>query len=123
MVNLKKTLKRVDGSDYSKSFIRDEKEKDEKETIQNVILSCLASFPVTDRSQMFYINAISNKIITAENGEVEFSKELTNFLDGVLWRAVVKNTGKKNEKGEDETEGIYFSPIISQVLLELGIKE
>jgi hypothetical protein len=122
MVNLKKVLLSVDGKEYKKSFCRTPEEKKDNETVENVILNCLATFSVTDKKQIFYINAISTKILNAENGEVEFTPEQTSFLDGVLWKSVIKE-GKKDKEGKAEQDGIYFATVIAQVLLELGIKE
>lgn len=121
MVNLNKIINGIDGKEIDKSFPTEEEiEAKEKETVKNVILNSLASFPVTDKKEIFYVNTIASNILNAENGEIEFSKEHLKFLEGVLWRQTFQ---EEEREGKKVRSGIYFAPVMFQVLSELGIKE
>ena len=138
-MNVNKTIKDLRGNEYPKS-LPSEKEREEakgdfnklpKETVGNIIINCLASYRGTDKRDGFYINSIAQSVLnpTDETGKVELKDKLNKFLIDVLGemtlikvvKEVVAKDGTKTK--EDKLEGLYASWVISQVLIELGVKE
>ena len=86
------------------------------ETVRSVVLNCLAAYPVSDKREVFYLNAIAGSVL--EKDEVEFKEKYQKFLVKVL----EESTFRKEKDGEkDVIKGIYFGWVIAQVLDELGL--
>ena len=116
-MNLNKILKTIKGNDANMSFpSQEEISSGAKETIKNVLLNCLASYPVKKDKQIFVVNTLATNILNSD-GEIEFSKDEISFLKEVLY----KTTFREEEDGKEK--GVYLPFMIGQVLLELGIKE
>lgn len=118
MIDLNGKILNMRGTPMKFSFPKNEEEKEKDETISNVLLSCLAAYPVRDKKEVFIVNHLANKILSAENGQIEFSESETKLLSDVLY----DGTFKKNKK-TGETEGVYLAPLVAQVFNALGIKE
>lgn len=115
-MNLNKILKTIKGNDANMSFpSQEEISSGAKETIRNVLLNCLASYPVKKDKQIFVVNTLATNILNSD-GEIEFSKDEISFLQEVLYK-----TTFREEEGKEK--GVYLPFMIGQVLLELGIKE
>ena len=134
-MNVNKTIKDLRGEEYKKSFPTekevkesgDDKSKLPRETIGNVIINCLAGYTSKDKRDGFYINLIAQSVIGADK-DIELKEKLKIFLikaleDMILTIEKVDSTDKDGVKTKkDQFKGLYASWVISQVLIELGVK-
>ncbi len=127
-VNLKTEIKGLKGEIVRMSFppkiladtTRNNPEKLPPETVSNVLLNVIATYPVRDRKEIFMINEIASKILSVDGekvAEVEFNDKEIALLNTVL----LDQTFQVDEKGEKK--GVYLSNTISQVYKALGINE
>lgn len=129
-MKLNRIIKNIKGEEISLSFPTradlDQLPKNDKgepdtaklprETVRNVILNCLAMYPVSDKREVFYLNAIAGAVL--EKDEVDFKEKYVKFLTKVL----EESTFRKDKDGDKETtKGIYFGWVIAQVMDELGL--
>lgn len=115
-MNLDKVLKDVRGNNLKMSFPRSEEEKDSPETVQNVLLNALGTFPVRNKKEVFEIQELAMMALKKEGG-TELSDQQKKLLSDVLFEA----TYRINEKGEHK--GIYLPILVAQVLEELEINK
>ena len=97
-------------------------DKLEKETVQDVILNCIANYKCENKTEGFYINMIAQHVI---DPKAELKDKLKKFLIEVLESQIWKNKTTKDKNGNETVEqvGLYAGWIISQVLQELGVGE
>ena len=97
----------------------------ERETVGNVIISCLVNYPTKEKREGFYINTIANLINTYDGTPFELKEKVKSFLIRVLEESTVR-VEKEESKDGKKTEikkGLYYSWVIAQCLEELGINE
>lgn len=87
-----------------------------EDTYRNVLVNCLALYPIKDKRETMWINSIATEIMGAED-TIQFKEKHQKFLIDVL----NSQTFQVNEKGEKS--GIYMSWVISQILKDLGVSE
>lgn len=120
-MNLNKTIKDIRGREGKMSFPQTPEEKDKPETVGNVLLNCLAAFPVTERKQIFYVNTIASHILNAgPDGMVEFSTVHKDFLKEAVFKATFRT---ETEDGAEVEKGVYLPSVVAQVFEELGVTE
>lgn len=121
MINLNRIIKNTKGEETPFSFPKTEKEKEKKETVGNIILNCLAIYPVKVRRDIFSVNSIANKIlVSGENNHLSFSQVELDFLKDVLFEGTFRTEGQGEERKE---KGLYLAISIGQVFEEIGIIE
>ena len=86
------------------------------ETLGNVIVNCLAAFPVKERKQIFTINDIASRIVNSEDGTIDVSPEEQVLLGDILFA----QTFQEDEKGQNK--GVYLHYIINQAMKMLGVE-
>lgn len=118
MIDLNTKILTMRGTPMTLSFPRDEEEKKKDETVANVLLSCLAAYPVRDKKEVFLVNHLAEKILAAQDGQIEFSEAHTKFLGDVLYDSTFKQ-----DKKTGDTKGVYLAPLVAQVFRALGIEE
>lgn len=101
---------------YKRSFPRTEEEKKEPETLANVLLSCLALYPVKNRQEIFLATGLMRRIVESTGASMEVSEDEMRLLEHVLEVSVFRVQGNKQS-------GIYQSPIIAQAYEHLGITQ
>jgi hypothetical protein len=97
-----------------------------KETVRDVILTCLSVYKVTDRRDIFYVNQIASWAMeeTKDGEDNELKDKLFKFLtDSVLTSAIIFKDEREDIKKESRQKGSYYSWVIAQVYDELGITE
>ena len=114
MSNLNRVLKNLRGDELKRSFPRNEEEKAQPETVGNVIINALASYPIKDRREMFSINKLASDILGCKDGDYAFSDDEKKLLSNALFEATFRTEDK-------EQKGAYFSWMIAQVFEEVGI--
>lgn len=115
-MNLNKVLKNIKGEDAKMSFATPEEEKlGLKETIKNVLLNCLSSYPIKKNKEIFVVNTLATNILNSK-GDIEFTEDELTFLKEVLFKTTFREEGEKEK-------GVYFPFLIGQILSELGINE
>ncbi len=85
-----------------------------EETVRNVLLNCLATYPTKDKRDILYVQTIANAILGSDEA-VELKDKLNKFLVEVVYN----QTFQQDKDGK--TRGIYMSWATSQVLEELGV--
>ena len=116
MLDLNTTFKTVHGTPYKKSFPRDDEDGKNDETLGNVLLNCLAAYPVREKKEVFLVNHVAEKIMSAVDGKVEMNDLEKTFLGDVVFKATFKVLPK------GETEGVYLAPLVAQALRAIGIE-
>ena len=93
-----------------------------KETIRDVVLSCLGNYLVQDKKEGFYINSIADVILNED--KVELKDKFRKFLIHVLEDQSYTVTKTKNAEGKEteERKGLYLPWVIARILLEFGEK-
>ncbi len=86
------------------------------DTVRNIILNCLATYPTKDRREVFQIQAIAGAVML-DGEDLQLKESLHKLLVSVIY----DQTFRDDEKGG--RHGIYFSWMTAQVLDELGVKE
>jgi hypothetical protein len=99
-----------------------DRDKLEKETIGNVIISVLAQNVSKDKRDGFYCNLIADSVLNGGK-KAELKDKLRNFLIECLENAELREVDEENEKGKNKkvVKGVYPGWIIAQVLSELGV--
>lgn len=117
MIDLNAKLTTLRGTSYTKTFAKDEEEAKQPETVANVLLNSLSAYPVRQKKEVFLLNHIASKILDAKEGQLELPEDQVKFLADVLFESTYQ-TDKKGEK-----KGVYFAPLIAQVLTAIGVNE
>ena len=91
------------------------------ETVGNLILAMITNYPITDKKDIFAINAIGGLIMNAAEGEsFELKDKLRNFLLKVIDWATIRTV---TVNGKEEQTGMYFAWATGQVLADLGVQD
>lgn len=85
-----------------------------RETVRNVLLNCLANYPVKDRREVFMVN-VAAQAIMGDEPTVELKDKVKKFLIDVVYTMTHQEDGKGN------VSGIYYSWCTAPVLEELGV--
>lgn len=117
MLDLNKKLVQLNGKPFKRSFPDSSEEEVQEETVTNVILNCLAAFPVREKREIFLVNHLAEKILSAPDGKVELTDSETAFIEDVLFTS----TFQRDKKGE--VNGVYLAPLIAQVMEAAGIEK
>lgn len=141
-MNLKKEVKNLRGETIQMSFPSNadiEKVKKEKgietvtvkdlprETIENVLINCLANYVVEDKKQVFAIHKAADIVMIGQGKEdVEVPESVRNFLVEFVLPASTIRVEKDiltDGKTDKKEKGMYAAWIIAQVYTELGVNE
>lgn len=136
-MNLKKEIKNLRGLPFEMSFptaedieeIKKEKnitqvEKKDlpRETIQNVLINCLATYAVRDKKEVFLVQTIASWVIDESEEKGELKDKLQNFIiKQLLPDSTFRKVETENDK-EPKTAGIYTSWVIAQIYNEFGVE-
>ncbi len=94
-----------------------------RDTVGNVILNCLEQYVSKDNKDGFRIITIAQLILSTDTPEeLEMTEKLKKFTISVLNDSIYRETEEVDEKGSKKTKGMYFSWVISQALVELGVE-
>lgn len=97
-----------------------------KETVGNVVLNCIANYPVKDKKEIIYIHQIGNLLLANDNESdlinIELKDKLREFLIDVV-NYQTYSVEKDEKSGKDTARGMYMGWVAGQVLDELGVKE
>jgi hypothetical protein len=120
-MNINRIIKDIRGNEGKISFPQSPEEKDKPETVGNVLLNCLAAFPVTERKQVFYVNTIASQILNAgDEGVIELNTVHKDFLKEAVFKALFRT---EIEDGVEVEKGVYLPSVVAQVFEELGVTE
>lgn len=134
-MELKKELKNLKGVSFQMSYpskedidrIKDEKKIEQvelkdlpRETVANVLINCLANYPVNDKKEVFLVQAVAAWINDESEDKGTLPEKLINFLvkqvlPEMTFRKIDGPEGKKEEKG------MYTGWVMAQIYNELGI--
>ena len=134
-MNINITVKNLRGKEMPKTFPEREEvealpklpngqpdiDKLPKETVGNIIMNCLSNYVQKDKKDGWYISLIAQSIISNENGKIDLKDKLNQFLIELLEDQIMKR--EIDDKGKEETKGLYASWAIVQDLEELGVKK
>lgn len=118
MIDLNIKLLQLRGNSFTYSFPLTEEERKKNETMTNVLLNCLSAYPVRQKKEIFLVNHIAQKIISAENGQLELPEDQRKLLVEIVLESTFQT-----EKDGGETKGVYTSALTGQVLKALGCEE
>lgn len=90
-----------------------------RETVQNMLLNCLATYQSSDKKEIFSIFDLGQRLIKAK-GEIEISDEEQDLLVKVVEKAIYKETTTKD--GQKTSVGIYRLWGIAQLYKALGVQ-
>lgn len=97
-----------------------------RETIGNVVLNCIANYPVRDKKEIIYIHQIGNLLMASDDKSdsinIELKDKLREFLIDVV-KYQTYSVEKDEKTGKDIPRGMYMGWVAGQVLDELGVKE
>jgi ATP-dependent Clp protease adapter protein ClpS len=90
-----------------------------RETVQDILLTALESFPANDRKTTFLVHNVGQAIVT--NTKPELSKMQVDFLTTVTEWATLHE--EEDREGKQELRGIYPAWKTAQVFSALGLSE
>lgn len=120
-MNVNKVIVDFTGKPTLMSFPRVEEDRAKSETVGNVLLNALTTYPVGDKKEVFYVTKVAHQIIAAQEkkGDMELHKMYIPFMKEVIYSSMFR-TEQDGEKSIEK--GFYMPFVIAQVLNELGIK-
>lgn len=90
-----------------------------RETVQNMLLNCLASYQSSDKKEIFSVFDIGQRLIKATD-EIELSEDEKEIMVKTVEKAIYKE--QVNKEGQKFSTGIYRLWGIAQLYKALGVQ-
>lgn len=135
-MNLKKEILNLKGGTFEMSHpstvdidaVKKEKGIDQvmladlpRETVGNILINCLANYPVNDKKEVFSVQATAAWITDESEDKPLLPEKLKNFLVKQVLPEMTYRKAEDDNGKQQPNKGIYVSWIMAQVYNELGV--